>query len=336
MPRRPQVVERVPWFKRPEVFEAALGEVVGQSALKRKLASVFSQYTLYLDDPYAGRPVVLVYGPSGSGKTFTVELLVKTAGLPFTIASAASLSPPGVKGTTLKEMLAGHWLEHHTDVGVVFLDELDKQAVPASIGSTEEGQYKRAFQTDLLRLLESESLTFMDDAKDIEALEGLVFETRHLLWVLAGAFVGLDGYIRQRLHGTHMQPEELWEHALPVDFIRYGFAEELTNRIGTWAWAKPLTAQQIMDALKRQDVPRWYRRFQALDCELDLQTGALGACASYAHETKSGVRGASSLLRRTMDDVFHEASKLQLRQVMVDANVVRTGHLQGVDLSHAV
>lgn len=336
MPRKLQVVEKKVWFKRPEVFEAALTDVVGQIFLKRKLASAFSQYTLYLDDPEAGRPVVLVAGPSGSGKTFTVELLVKTAGLPFTIASAASLSPPGVKGTTLKEMLAGHWLEHHTDVGVIFLDEIDKQAVPAHIATTEEGQYKRAFQTDLLRLLESESLTFMDDSKDIEALEGLIFETRHILWVMAGAFVGLDTMVRKRLAGTNLPPEELWEHALPQDFVRYGFAEELANRIGTWAWTKPLTAQQMIDALQRQDVPRWVRRFRALDCELDLQLGALGACASYAHESKSGVRGASSLLRRTMDDVFAEAGRNQLHQVTVDAHVVRTGHLAGEEIHRAV
>src|ERR1700686_3247120 len=88
-------------FVRPEELDEAVVDVVGQDDMRRKLVSAFSQYTLYLDDRSAQRPVVLIYGPSGTGKTFAVEKLGKACGLPFTAVSSASISPPSYKGLTL-------------------------------------------------------------------------------------------------------------------------------------------------------------------------------------------------------------------------------------------
>src|SRR5260370_20756413 len=92
-------------FKRREDYDQALEAVVGEHHLKVKLKSAFSQYTAYLQDEEAGRPIILVYGESGSGKTFAVEKLAKATGLPLTIVSAASLSPPSYKGVTLQDVL---------------------------------------------------------------------------------------------------------------------------------------------------------------------------------------------------------------------------------------
>jgi ATP-dependent Clp protease ATP-binding subunit ClpX len=186
-------------------------------------------------------------------------------------------------------------------------------------------------QAEVLRYIEMESIRFVDDSKDLEELEGVVFDTSKIFWIFAGAFVGIEAIIKHRLANTHYPEEDIWVHAQPVDFTKYGMLAELSNRVGTWAWTKPLTRMQIMEILRTQELPRWELRFKALECELDLDDGALGQCANYAFESKSGARGAASLLRRAMDDIYYEASKRGLEKVRVDAITVRTGRLDVED-----
>lgn len=320
-------------FVRPEELDEAVADVVGQADMRRKLVSAFSQYTLYLDDSSAQRPLVLIYGPSGSGKTYAVEKLGRACGLPFTAVSSASISPPSYKGLTLRDLLIQHWENHGTDEGVIFLDEVDKWCRGSIMASGEQAPDNETLsnglrtQAEVLRYMEMESIRFIDDSKDLEELEGVVFDTSRIFWVMAGAFVGLEKVIKGRLHNVHFPDEDVWVHAQPVDFIKYGMMAELAGRVGTWGWVKPLTRMQIMEILDHQEVPRWNRRFQAIECELILEPGALGMCANLAYESKTGARGAASLMRRAMDDIFYEASKHQRTSVTVDANTMRSGHL---------
>lgn len=318
-------------FVRPEELDEAVADVVGQDDMRRKLVSAFSQYTLYLDDRSAQRPIVLIYGPSGSGKTYAVEKLGKACGLPFTAVSSASISPPSYKGLTLRDLLVQHWETHQTDEGVIFLDEIDKWckgSISGGNADTETLSNGIRTQAEVLRYIEMESIRFIDDSKDLEELEGVVFDTSKILWILAGAFVGIEQTIKSRLRNSHYPEEDVWVHAQPVDFVKYGMLAELANRVGTWAWTKPLTRMQILEILQSQEVPRWLRRFEAIECELEILPGALGMCANHAFETKTGARGAASIMRRAMDDIFYEASKRNLEFVRVDTNTIRSGRLE--------
>lgn len=318
-------------FVRPEELDEAVADVVGQADMCRKLVSAFSQYTLYLDDRSAQRPIVLLYGPSGSGKTYAVEKLGKACGLPFTAVSSASISPPSYKGLTLRDLLIQHWQNHQTDEGVIFMDEIDKWcrgSIRDGAPDSETLSNGIRTQAEVLRYVEMESLRFTDESKDLEDLEGVTFDTSKLLWVFAGAFVGIEATIKTRLRNSHYPEDEVWVHAQPTDFVKYGMLAELANRVGTWAYTKPLSRMQILEILQTQEVPRWVRRFQAIDCELDIQAGALGMCANHAYDTKVGARGAASLMRRAMDDIFYEASKRGLESVTVDANLIRSGRME--------
>jgi ATP-dependent protease Clp ATPase subunit len=321
-------------FVRPEELDDEIASVVGQTDMRRKLVSAFSQYTLYLDDRSAERPIVLIYGPSGSGKTYAVEKLGKACGLPFTAVSSASISPPSYKGLTLRDLLIQHWENHGTDEGVIFMDEVDKWcrgSIIAQGGDTPDTETLSnglRTQAEVLRYVEMESIRFIDDSKDLEELEGVVFNTSRIFWIFAGAFVGLEKVIKARLHNEHFPDEDVWTHAQPIDFQKYGMLSELANRVGTWAWVKPLTRMQIRDILEQQELPRWMRRFQAIGCELEIQPGALAMCANFAYEAKQGARGGVSIMRRAMDDIFYEASKHRMTTVSVDANTIRSGRLE--------
>lgn len=322
---RQEPAESIPAFVRPDVFMDALDGLVGQDELKTKLASVFSQFTLYLNDESAGRPLVCVYGRSGSGKTYAIERLVETAGLPYSIASSASISPPSYRGKTMLDVFVQHWLDWKTDHGVIFLDEVDKWCKGSGITDSESVSMGHRSQAEMLKYVEKDAVSFVDEAKDIESLEGVKFSTKRILFVLAGAFTGIEKVVRQRLHNSHLPDEDVFQHAIPADFKRYGMIAELADRVETWAWTNPLKVADIIKILADQERPKWVRRFAQIDCKLDLQDGALGRCAQHAYEQKEAARVAKAMLRRAMDDLFVAAAEDRLPSLSVDAGIVQSG-----------
>ena len=304
-----------------------MSPLISQETLRRKLASVFSQYTLYLQEPETGRPNVLIYGRSGSGKTYAVDLCARAAGLPVTVVSAAALSPPSYRGRTLIDVLIQHWRDYQTDYGVIFVDEIDKWCVGATGGGDQERESSgRACQFEMLKYVEREKITFIDEAKDLEDLADVVFETSHILWVMAGAFTRIEALVRRRLHNHYLPDEDVYQHAIPRDFKFYGLVDEFCDRISTWAWTTPLKVMEMIEVLRQQDLPRWNRRFGQIGRTLDLQDGALGACAQHAWEQKEGPRVARSLLNRAMDEIFELESRIESDEpVVVTAPVVMTG-----------
>jgi ATP-dependent Clp protease ATP-binding subunit ClpX len=317
--------QAIPGFVAPQKFMRALDGLVGQEELKVKLSSVFSQYTLYLNDESAGRPLVLVAGRSGTGKTYAVERLIETAGLPYSIVSSASISPPSYRGKTMLDVFIQHWLDWEVDHGVIFLDEVDKWCHMAIGRDTESISLGTRSQAEMLKYVEKDTITFVDEAKDIDSLTGVKFRTKNILFICAGAFAGIETLIKRRLRNNFLPDDEIMEHAIPADYKRYGMLGELCDRIETYAWTNPLKQIQIVEILAQQEKPRWERRFREIDCELDLQDGALGRCAQHAFEQKEAARVAKAMLRRAMDDIFVFASMNGMKRVSVNANDVQSG-----------
>lgn len=336
MPRSGKRYERrdlkVP-FIRPEEYDQALSVVIGQEQLKVKLKSAFSQYTAYLQDESAGRPIVLIYGESGSGKTFAIEQLAKATGLPLSIVSASSLSPPSYKGVTLQDILVRHWTQYRTDQGILYVDEINKWCAASltrggksGAGAEDVGNGVRS-QHELLRYVEMEKVNFVDIARDIEELADIEFNTKNLLWVFSGAFLELPGFIKRRLRHAYLPEKEIWGHAMPADFMAYGMVEELALRVQTYAWTEPLDGMQLVEILTSQELPKWQKRFEQIGCELEIQPGAVGLVAHRAFQEKIGARGAVSLMRRAMDDIFYHVSQQHLTHFSVDTDMVVTGQV---------
>lgn len=306
----------------------ALQGLVGQDSLKVKLSSTFSMYTHYLNDEEAGRSLVWVYGRSGSGKTYAIEKLVETAGLPYSIASSASISPPSYRGKTMLDVFVQHWLDWKTDHGIIFLDEVDKWCRGAIGGDAESMSMGVRSQAELLKYVEKDQISFVDEAKDVEELEGVKFSTKRILFVLAGAFNGIEGIIRRRLHNSYMPDDEIFQHAIPADFKAYGVIGELADRVETWAWTNPLKVTDIIRILSEQERPKWLKRFQQIGCELDLQDGALGRCAQHAYEQKEAARIAKAMLRRSLEDIYVRVAQNGVSSVRVGAAEVQSGTVE--------
>ena len=309
-----------------------MSSLVSQEALRRKLASVFSQYTLYLQDPDAGRPNCLIYGRSGTGKTMAVDLCAKMIDVPVTTVSAASISPPSYRGRTRLDALIQHWRDYKTDYGIIFIDEVDKwTSLAIGRGDQEREAGGRACQFEMLKYLERDQVAFVDEAKDYEDLKDVIFDTQRTLWIMAGAFTRLEAIVRKRLHNVYLPEDDVFEHAIPKDFKAYGIVEEFADRISTWAWTTPLKVADMIRILSEQDTPKWRRRFQAIDCELDLQPGALGSCAQHAFEQKEGPRVAKAMLNRAMDDIFEIVASRGMKRVAVGAVEIQSARIEIAD-----
>lgn len=320
-------------FKRPEDYDEALSAVIGQETLKVKLKSAFSQYTGYLQDESAGRPVILVYGETGSGKTFAIEQLARATGLPMTTVSAPSLSPPSYRGVTMQDAFVRHWMQYRTDRGIMFIDEINKwcstsmtRGDKGAAGAEDIGNGIRS-QHELLRYVEMDSINFVDNAKDIPDLAGVEFNTKNLLWVFGGAFLELPRLIKRRLAHGYIPEKELWAQAQPGDFIAYGMVEEFAMRIQTYAWTVPLDGMQLVEILSTQELPKWQKRFAQIGCELTIEPGAVALVAHRAVAERIGARGAISLMRRSMDDVFYHVSRQQRTRFTVDSDMIVTGQV---------
>jgi len=324
---RKRTEQSVPGFVRPSKFMDALEGLVGQDDLKVKLASVFSQYTLYLNEEGAGRPLVLVAGRSGTGKTYAIEKLIEVAGLPYSIASSASISPPSYRGKTMLDIFIQHWLDWGVDFGVIFLDEIDKWCHAAIGKDAESVSMGVRSQAEMLKYVEKDIITFVDESKDLEMLAGVKFNTKRILFVCAGAFTGIEKLIRQRLHNNFLPDDEVMQHAIPADYKKYGMIGELCDRIETYAWTNPLKVMDIIRILQEQERPKWEWRFRKIGCELDLQDGAIGACAQHAFDQKEAARVAKAMLRRAMDDIFVYASMQEVKRVSVDAPAIQSGKI---------
>lgn len=306
----------------------ALDPVVGQEALKRKLVAAVSQYTAYRINPVVGRPLVLVAGPSGVGKTFSVQLLGEYTGLPYTEVAAASMAMTAHKGLTFRDLLVQHITQHHTDHGIIFVDEVDKWCKGAIGEEAETVALGKRMQAEALRMMTAETAVLADEMEleDGDTEEARTFRTSNVLWIIAGAFTGIDQLVRHRLHGHYnLSSADLWGELIHSDFIRYGMLTELVGRVQTIGWVKPLTVTEMIEILERQEVPAWEAMFKMIGCKLTVSPGALSTCADRAREEHTGVRGAQAFLRRGMEEIYSEASSLQLKTLIVDRISIETG-----------
>lgn len=320
-------------FLPPSVFLTALkANVMGQDEVKPKLAHAFSHYTAFLDSPEVGKPLPLIYGPSGAGKTFSIELCASISGLDLTTIGGGGVSAAGYKGTTLRDLVTQHFVRYSSDQGVIFVDEIDKWCkgylAQHEKPDPEVVATNLSKQSESLRYVEKEVIDFIDEGKDIEAISGESFDTSKTFWIFAGAFTGLDNTIKSRTGQEQISGDDIWEHAEPLDFVKYGMVEEFANRISVWAWVRPLTASQIMDILRYQDVPKWEALFTMIGCKLDLDPSALAAAANTAFQNKRGPRGAKMYLNRVLGDVYSESDQRHLTSVRVDGHTMMAGRLE--------
>lgn len=316
--------------------------VIGQDSAKRTLAIAIYNHYKRLNNPVLDgvelqKSNILIAGPSGSGKTHLVSSIAKLLDVPFVIADATVLTEAGFVGSDVESILhrlisvAGNDIEK-AQRGIVFIDEVDKIAkkeVGASLTKDPGGE---GVQQALLKLIEgSEVEVQIAGGRRTSGSATNVIDTTNILFVVSGAFVGLDDIIKQRSQrGTNLGIgfSAAVEHEIedtgkiePEDLVKFGLIPEFIGRLPVVTKLNPLTRDDLVRILtepKNSIVKQFQALYRVDNSDLVFSDAALNKIADIAEKRESGARGLRSIVEDVLSAAAYAVPDLDQSKVMVD------------------
>jgi ATP-dependent Clp protease ATP-binding subunit ClpX len=342
----------------PAEIKAKLDEyIIGQDLAKEVLSvAVYNHYKRLShenqeksledadDKVEIGKSNILLLGPSGTGKTLLASTLAKIVGVPFAVADATTLTQAGYVGedvetilVRLLDMAEGNM--ERAEWGIVYIDEIDKLARSSESPNISRDVSGEGVQQALLKLIEGANVKLPDKTrKNKDSDKDLIMNTHNILFIVGGAFSGLDKHVSRRLQpqrdiGFHanqdefkLTPEQLLTEVQAEDLRRFGLIPEFIGRVPIVAVLEALDEAALVKILTepRNALVKQYHKLFAYDnVELEFTAEALTAVARKAIARETGARGLRSILenvlRRTMFDL---PSHQQSGHCVVDQDAV--------------
>lgn len=327
------VLENLPTPR--ELFEQLSEHVVGQEEAKRALSvAVYNHYKRVSlgeaadsGDVELAKSNIMLLGPTGSGKTLLAQTLARTLKVPFAIADATTLTEAGyvgedVENILLKLITAADFDIPRAEVGIVYIDEIDKVARKAENLSITRDVSGEGVQQALLKIVEGcEASVPPQGGRKHPQQELIRIDTTNILFILGGAFAGLPDIIAERVGKTNIgfgsdMPEskraadaELLTQVLPEDLHKFGMIPEFVGRIPVVTALKELSEEDLVRVLtepKNALVKQYTVMFKYEDSDLVFEDDALTAIAERAIEHQTGARGLRSICEKALMDVMYE------------------------------
>jgi len=298
---------------------------------------------------YAKQNVILI-GPTGVGKTFLIRNAAELIGVPFVKADATKFSETGYVGGDVEDMvrdllrLAGGDVTR-AQYGIIYIDEIDKIAAASNVSGRDVSG--RGVQTNLLKLMEETEVPARspnDLAGQIQAMMDFTqrgrkapatINTKHILFIVSGAFGGLEKIIRQRLREASIgfaakerpmeTPEEVLEHAQTSDFLEFGFEPEFIGRLPVRVVCHSLKVDDLFLILKNSEaslVRQYEQDFAAYDIEVLFSDAGLRRIAERAADERTGARGLMTVSERVFRDVKFELPSSKVKRFVVTRELV--------------
>ncbi|MDR0459745.1 MAG: ATP-dependent Clp protease ATP-binding subunit ClpX [Coriobacteriales bacterium] len=326
--------------------------VIGQEHAKKALSvAVYNHYKRvamgedYTDDTVElAKSNILLLGPTGCGKTLLAQTLARILQVPFAIADATALTEAGyvgedVENILLKLITAADFDIPKAEIGIIYIDEIDKIARKAENLSITRDVSGEGVQQALLKIIEgTEAAVPPQGGRKHPQQELIRIDTTNILFILGGAFVGLDKIIAERvgtksigfaaeINSQTQQTSELMARTLPEDLHKFGMIPEFIGRIPVISFVRDLSEDELVRILeepKNALVKQYRRMFAFEDVELEFMDSALLAIAQEAVSHGTGARGLRTICERTLLETMYELpSNETIAKVIVTPESVR-------------
>ncbi len=298
---------------------------------------------------YAKQNVILI-GPTGVGKTFLIRNAADLIGVPFVKADATKFSETGYVGGDVEDMVRDLVRLAEGDVvraqyGIIYIDEIDKLAAANNMPGRDVSG--RGVQTNLLKLMEETEVPARspnDIAGQIQAMMEFTqrgrktpatINTKHILFIVSGAFGGLEKIVKQRLREATIgfaarerpldAPEEVLAHAQTKDFIDFGFEPEFIGRLPVRVVCHSLNVEDLFLILKNSEasiIRQYEQDFAAYGIEVLFSDDGLRRIAEKAAEEQTGARGLMTVCERVFREIKFELPSANVKRFVVTRDLV--------------